>query len=1185
MILSNGINLNNHKLLFNICTLFNFYSIFVNKTGLLKHIILYTFFCFIFVFAKSQQLINLRNKTIPVSDTLKIDSLPLAPGSVLLFNKNYKILTDADYIINYAYSQIIFKSDPGVDSLIIQYRVLSYDFTKPIFILNPDDFLKRGNLTDKEYDFIYRPEDLRAFQETQSSLSRRGSISRGISFGNTQNVIVNSALDLQLEGKLSENLNIVAVISDSNIPIQPDGTAQQIQEFDKVFINLFTDNFSLLAGDFEERKPAGYFMNYFKKVQGARVSVKSPATDNRKYSVESSASGAVAKGKNHRMEFDGIEGNQGPYRLTGANNETFIVVLAGSERVYIDGIQLTRGQDKDYVIDYNLGEIVFTSRQPINKDKRIVIEFEYSDRNYARFLFTNNNLVKTEKSSFHINILSEGDAKNQAFDQDLRDTDKLLLSQIGDDIDRALIPGFDSLGFDADEIRYALIDTIVNGIVYDTVFVYSTDENSAHYSIRFAFVGANRGNFIKSLSAANGRVFEWIAPENGIPQGDYMPMRLIITPKKKQMISLGGKSEFTESTNIGFEIALSNNDINTFSKLDAENNTGFAMRFDISQLILKRNKNTISSSAFLETTGKNFEAIENYRSQEFKRDWNLASIYPENNEYLTGLNLAFKNTDVGHAEYRFNFMNRESQYQGLKNTFSSGLGIGKWRVLANASLLNSEDPYNFTRFLRHNARLERDLGIFVIGLAELQEYNLWTNPGGDSIRQNSFNFNQYEAFIKTNDSITNSSYIGYKFRSDELPKDNKLSYSTEAHDFSFSTDIVSNPTHRFSAGANYRRLFVKDTLLYAGKPEDNMTGRLEHSLRLLRGAISTSSFYEIGSGLERKIEFSYLEVAPGQGVYMWTDYNNNGIKELDEFEIAHFADQASYIRIITPSNEYIKTYSNMFNQNIILNPTAVWRNEQGIKKFLSRFSNQFAYRLSGKNTSSEFKEFANPFAGNVDDVSLVSMTSSIRNNLAFNKFNPKFNIEYIHQSNNNKIMLVSGFDTRSFSSDNILISSQITNTFRIQNNLSIGNKSYNSEFFGNRDYVLDLFSNNSTISFQPNINNRINLSYIYQTKENLSGDEYLNGHNLGLEYRMSSVNRGTVNFQANYVFFGFEGNTGGPVAYEMLEGLMPGRNFTWTIGFQRQLAGGLQINLNYNGRKSPDTPAVHTGGVQLRAFF
>jgi hypothetical protein len=36
---------------------------------------------------------------------------------------------------------------------------------------------------------------------------------------------------------------------------------------------------------------------------------------------------------------------------------------------------------------------------------------------------------------------------------------------------------------------------------------------------------------------------------------------------------------------------------------------------------------------------------------------------------------------------------------------------------------------------------------------------------------------------------------------------------------------------------------------------------------------------------------------------------------------------------------------------------------------------------------------------------------------------------------------------------------------------------------------------------------------------------------------------------------------------------------------QRTLGNNLQLNLSYNGRKSEAIKAVHTGNVQVRAFF
>ena len=1159
---------------------------------MLKNFLKKNFVLILFIFVTtvlvSQNLINTKENTYEIKgDTIFLDSLSVLINSINFKDQNNNPI-QLDYDFDFEKSAIILKSNPNIDKINISYKTFPLNFSSPTQLLDKKKFL----ISDKDV-FIknYNQNYNYNYNANQSifdnNLESKGSIYRGINVGNNQNAVVNSGMNLQLDGKIAQDLWIKAAITDNNIPIQPDGNTQQLQEFDKMFINIYNDKISLTAADFELQKPYGYFLNYNKKAMGLSFEIKDKIKTKQTQPVDykASISGAMSKGKFRRQEIRGVEGNQGPYKLIGDNGELYIIVLSGTERVYIDGILQKRGYNNDYTIDYNLGEISFTPQKPINKDKRIIVEFEYSDKNYSRYLITSSNVLNINKTKFWFNLYNESDNKNQPFEQDIDEKTRQVLKNIGDNIDMAYVPSYTfNEKYDNSQIRYKMVDTAINGRIYDSIFVHSSDPNFAFYTVGFALVGTNNGDYIKSVSKANGKVYEWVAPINGVHQGNYAPYKKIITPKLNQMFTLGSESEISDKTKINFEVAYSRFDVNTFSKIDASDDNGFAFKSMLEQDFIKNEKNRFGTKINYAFVHKYFQQIENYRSTEFSRNWNLESLIQNTNENIVSGNLFFQNKNIN-TSYNFDFLNRWKDFQGLQNSLNYDSKFGTWQIQTNASYLTTQNLLYNTNFLRHNALISKSFKFFTVGIRENAEDNRWKKKETDTLSINSMVFNQVEAFFSTQDTLKYFFNLNYKFRNDKLPQSTFLKNSTNAHDFSFASELKPNIKNTLSTVLTYRRLNILDSLLYSGKVENNLLGKIEYRLKALKGIINSSTYYEIGSGLEQKNEFSYVEVAPGQGVYTWIDYNNNNVQELNEFEIAQFSDQACFLRLITPSSQYVKIYSSQLNQTLNISPTNKIKSKKKAAIFFSKFSDQFIFSVSQKNTSDKIWEYANPFFNDKTGDKLASLTSSLRNSFAFDRNNPKFGLEYVFLRAKNKYLLTQGYENRLNLSQIIMLRYNFNTKIGFQNKTTLGDKSYNSDYFSEKNYTINIKYNETQFNYQPNLTNRISITYNFKYKNNISNIEKLNSNDIGLEYRYNSIKKGTLSVNFNYIYNKFSGETNTSVGYEMLEGLLPGSNFTGTLAFQRQLTNGLVLDLSYNLRKSKDTKMVHIVSAQIRAFF
>lgn len=1141
-------------------------------------IILTVGFLGIFLSAYSQTL-NERERVYTLSDTILLDTLSISPNSVTVFTLNGTIIPSFHYVVDYSNAFLYWINKPNTDSIKIKYQVLSIRLN-PIFRNKNPDIIGEKAL-GAENPFIYKVEEKRPEVFQFGGLNSSGSISRGIGIGNTQDLSVNSNLVLQLSGKLSDDIEITAAISDDNIPIQPEGNTQQIQDFDKVFIELKKDKNILTVGDFELRRPESYFLNFFKKTKGGMFRTELETENGA--TIKASVAGAVAKGKYTRNNILGIEGNQGPYRLVGDNGEFFIIVLSGTERVFIDGIAQVRGEENDYVIDYNTSEITFTSRRLITANSRISIEFEYSDRNYARSLFFVNTEYRTSKLAFKFNAYSEQDSRNQPLQIDLTDNQKLFLQSIGNDISQAFFPNIDSIGFNENEILYKKIDTLG----FTDVYVYSTNPDKAKFRLGFTFVGANKGDYrIDNTSNANGRVFRWIAPQNGIPQGDHAPIVLLITPKSSRLYTIGADFTPNKNTLISTEIGLSDNDVNLFSGIGNEQNKGAAYRILAQNTANLTGNLKLITQANYEFKNTNFRTPERYRPVEFERDFSLPTNSGPQTEHLGGIAVGLLLKESARLNYQFNTFQQPQNYKGFLHAIGSSIQLKNFSIKYNGSLLSAESGSRESTFLRQRLEAAKSLAKLTFGVLGEQERNINRNQGTDSLSLQSFAFDRMQLSLQNADTAATFFRITAERRLDYLPKGNALLTATIANNAGIDLELTGSKISTLRLGANYREVEFKNFGINNNN-ERNLIGRAQYDLNLGKGFFQSGTFYELGTGQEPKREFIYLEVAAGQGVFAWIDYNGNGIKELNEFEIAAFPDQARFIRIARPSNEFVRTNSVSFNQTFNLNPASVWRNAEGIKKWFSRFANQTAIRINRKVLANSGIPVFNPFQLTISDTSLITLNAFLRSTLFFNRSNPVFGADLSYQGNSAKSLLSNGFDTRSRNETTLKTRWSVSKETILVFTGKTGIKDFNSELFINRNYKIDFYELGSELGFQ--FSNILRLSFNYafisQKNEINFGGEISKNNRLGTEFRYNQLTKGSLVAKLNYINNNYTGLSNSPVAFEMLEGLQRGNNLTWGLQIQRSLKGGLQLNLNYDARKSPTIPIVHSGGVQLRAVF
>ncbi|WP_148561670.1 hypothetical protein [Pontibacter korlensis] len=1136
---------------------------------------------------------NKRCIWLPVNNLpQQLDTLTLMPSSITLlhpkkeqFSYEYSYTTNEFTLTRFPPPDSIAVGTLGTvqalrDSILVCFRVMPMNLTKPASKRD----IARLELTSSRGGFFQ--EDISTKEEIFQTpgLNKTGSISRGISFGNTQNVFVNSALNLQLDGKLTDDISITAAITDQNIPFQPEGNTQQLQEFDKVYITLQHRLWQLTAGDVVLKSKPSYFMQFYKNVQGGAFSYITGKEKDRQGITTVAAS--VSKGKFASQTIQPQEGVLGPYRLRGPNNELYIIVLANSERVFLDGVLLQRGYDYDYVIDYNQAEVTFTTRHVITKNSRIRVDFEYSDQNYSRGIYHLNHYQNLGKLKLYGNYYNESDNPNSLLNLSLNTEQKRLLASIGDSLHQAISSGADSVAYDPGQVLYARRDTVYNnGQNVERIYEYSNDPEAAHYSVSFTNVGPGNGDYVAVNGAVNGRAYRWVAPVNGVKQGSYAPVRVLPTPRKKQLITFGGSYELQEGVSFFAEGAASEHDLNRFSDLNAQDDQGKGLR--VGYVVQDKQldflgKYKLNSTLNYEYTDEYFEPIDRYRPIEFDRDWSLTTT-KKAEDHIFNFSVGAAENAANLVNYRISRRYRVDQLNGVQHFLDANKQLGKFTFRNRFFMLNSTQGDRESEWYRGDVNVAYKMGKVSPGYTYSFDKNRINVLDTDSVVGSAQYFEQHLFYLESGDTTKTRFRVDYSHRKDRFPTGNGTMGNQEVgqtYNALLQSRISQDQT--LEVQATYRKLNVRN-----GKDEETIQSRVDWNASFVEGAFRSEMSYATGTGRELKRIYIFQEMLPGQGTHYLReggDPNN-----LNDYLEAQTVDQRRYIKIYLPTDEYVNAYTNTFTYRLTTSTPRSWKSEPGIKARLSNFSMLSFVSINKKTTDNDLSQRFNPFGEDVEDVFLISLVKQLRHTVYFNRSSPKYGMEYTVQQNEQKQLLNNGTETRNVLSHALIGRLNLNEVLSSQLSLGYNVRENQSNFLSSKNFKIQARELSPELAYQPNTKLRFTGKYQYSLKEDVlqTAEVEQEGifHELGLETKLSQVGKRTVTGLIKYVNIDFDGDEASYVGYEILNALRPGNNMTWSLIMQQRLSNGLNISLNYDGRKANGVGAVHTGRTQVSVLF
>ena len=1110
-----------------------------------------------------------------------INRVTILPGSETITLRG-KILKKGDYKITYekgAFSLVDSLPYSIFDTLFITYQSMDLSLKK--------EYKKRS--IEVKYDERFKDTIRVAKNESGgftaesifgAGMEKSGTLVRGFTVGTTKDFTLNSGLRLQLSGKLSDEIEIVAALTDENTPIQPEGNTERLDELDKVFIQVKHPNATGTFGDFELKKKFGEFGLIDRKLQGLEGEFNYGGSD-AYFAVASS------RGKFNTNQFNGQDGVQGPYGLSGRNNEPNMIIIAGTEKVYLDGIEMKRGENNDYTIEYSIGQITFTTKRLITVASRITVDFEYTDRQFTRNFFGAG--VQTaflnNKVSLKVQYSREGDDQNSPIDVTLSDDDKKILAAAGNDRNKASKSGVslalpDSLG--VIHGIYAQVDTVINSLP-DTFYVYKPGDPTALYNVSFSYIGEGQGDYIKQ-SLGN---YSFV----GINQGNYAPVIYLPMPELKQVGNVVLDLTPWDGVSLSLEYAGSLWNKNTFSTLDKDKDYGYARniffkldprKIDIGNISLGK----IGFSYKDRFVQDKFSSADRVDEIEFNRNYNISETSAAENEELReiGLNLIPVNQLNINSSYGF-------VQRGLftSNRFNNSaiLADKDYNISYNLDYVSSEDQSMKSYWLRQKGSASYLFGKIKPGIDFLAENRKDEFASNDSLYSTSLKYFEIDPFLKLIDFKGLNFSARYSYRNDFAPLNGVM--LDQANTMSQNYDLNYNGIKEFQSSLNVTLSNKKYTDVF------KQTGLLNSEAILIKSQsrfnfwkpILGDYYYEVSTQRTAKLQKVFVKVPQGQGNYKYLgDLNNNGIADENEFEPTIY--DGDYILITVPTDQLYPIIDLKTSSKWKINFYDMFDGKSFIEKFARIFSTETDWRVEENSQEEDYKKiYLLHFSAFQNPDKTIRGSNMIQQDVFLFEKEQDLNFRLRFMQKKSLDQFSEGIEQAYYRERSLRINFKMVQEISNQTDVVSTNDFNNAPPSSNR--IRTITDNNITSDFSYRPEKSIEVGF--KIKAGTSTDVYpvkptvinLNSQLLRFNLSIAGNGRLRIELERDELLGNIDNTT--VVPFELLGANQIGKNYFWRLNFDYRLSSNLQSTVSYDGRLQGQSRAIHTAKAEVRAYF